>query len=492
MTASALAFPFQAQEKDRGQILMEIEGARAEFKKEPNNAEVRFRLAKLLYQAGDFESALSLSRPLLDVEKPSNDMLFLAADLEYLLDRYDEAEKTLQRLTALNPGDLQFQARAQAKLVFAYYQSNQYSKSADLFKGLEGKIKLPVWDVMKAFGQERPYQVVWPPGIKLTVAPFVVTDPLPVISVELQGRPIYALIDTGADAFVLDSEIAAAMGIKPVSAIMGTFAGGKQAELGFARADSLKIGEVTLKSVPISILPTQRFSKGFSGGKYTIGGIVGTGVLKQFLSTLDYGEGRLILRRPDEEGRRTMLQAAGKTIVEVPFVMASTHFMMARGRLNDKDTLTFFVDSGLASEAAFTAPSQTLKYAGIPIPETRVQEGIGGGGGGGFATGQFPVKKLGLGPLVQENLKGDYGITPPESYWRLGFINDGIISHQFLRKYVWTIDFARMKMIFVPVAARTEEEKNFFFHALYRSKRSQSIFAGSQVPRPYFFSAMVR
>jgi hypothetical protein len=442
--------PAQTPEKDRGQILTEIGEARVEFNKEPSNAEARFGLARLLYQTGDFESANSLLQPLLDGAKPTNDILFLAADLEYLFGRYEKADNLLQRIIALNPRNLQIQARAQAKLVFAYYQSNQYAKTADLFKGLEGKIKLPVWDLMKAFGQEHPYQVVWPQGTKVTETPFIVTDPLPVISVELEGRPIHALIDTGADAFILDNEIAASMGIKSISSMMGTFAGGKQAEVGFAKAGSLKLGEAVLKSVPISLLPTQRFSRGFAGGKYTIGGIVGTGVLKQFLSTLDYGSGRLILRRPDEEGRQELMRAAsGKTVVAVPFVLAATHFMMARGQLDDKEGLTFFVDSGLASEAAFTAPLQTLKYAGIPIPERKVREGIGGGGGGGFATGQFPIKKLGLGPLVQENLKGDYGSNPPESYWRLGFINDGIISHQFLRKYAWTIDFARMKMIFV-------------------------------------------
>jgi len=222
--------PGQAPEKDRGRILTEIGEAQVEFNKDPSNGEARFRLVRLLYQAGDFENAHSLLQPLLDSGKPSNDMLFLAAELEYLLGRYEKAENLLQQIITLNPGNLQIQARAQAKLVFAYYQSNQYAKSADLFKGLEGKIKLPVWDQMKAFGQERPYQVVWPQGATLAETPFAVTDPLPVISVELDGRPIYALIDTGADTFILDSEIAASMGIKPISSITGTFAGGMQAE----------------------------------------------------------------------------------------------------------------------------------------------------------------------------------------------------------------------------------------------------------------------
>ena len=446
------AKPAPPPERDRGQLLAEIVSARDQFQKDPGPADSRLRLARLLYESGEFEQAKSLLLPLLEAAKPSSYALFLAAELDYLLGHYDQAESAYKKIIDLDPGDAQIRAKAESKLTFVYYQTNQYTKTADLFKGLEGKIKLPHWDLMRAFGETRPYQVVWPGDFGLSKAPFLVTDPLPVVSVELQGRKIFVLIDTGADMFVLDNEIAAAMGIKPISSMTGTFAGGKQAEVGFGRADSLKIGDVTLKSVPISILPTQRFSKGFAGGQYTIGGILGTGVLKQFLATLDYPGERLVLRRADDEGRkdaRKTADDAGKTVVAVPFALAMTHFMMARGSLDGKDGLVFFVDSGLASEAAFAAPIQTLKYAGIPVPETKVQEGsIGGGGGAGFATGQFPVKRLGLGPLALENTRGEYGLTPPGSYWRNGFINDGLISHQFLRNYSWTIDFGAMKMFF--------------------------------------------
>ena len=436
-------------EKDRGEILKELEAAQLQFLKEPDRPDLRFKAARLLYQSGDSEKARSLIQPLRDAEKPSNEILFLAGDLDYLFGDYDRAESSYHKVIGLNAGDLQLQARAESKLAMVFYQTNRYAKAGDLFKGLEGKIRLPHWDLMKAFGQERPYQAVWPGDFGTSIAPFLVSDPLPIISVEVQGRQIYALIDTGADLFMLDTEVAAAMGIKPLASMTGTFAGGKQAEVGFGRVDSLKIGQVTLKAVPISILPTQRFSQGFADGKYTIGGIVGTGVLRQFLSTMDYPGGQLVLRRANEEGRKDLRQAMQeRAVVEVPFVLAATHFMLARGSLDGKDRLIFFVDSGLASEAAFAAPIQTLKYAGIPVPETKVEEGIGGGGGGGFATGLFKITRLGLGPLVQENLKGEYGANPPESYWRLGFINDGIISHRFLRQYAWTIDFTKMKMLF--------------------------------------------
>ena len=38
---------------------------------------------------------------------------------------------------------------------------------------------------------------------------------------------------------------------------------------------------------------------------------------------------------------------------------------------------------------------------------------------------------------------------PPSSYWRLGFIEDGIVSHRFLRPFAWTLDFLDMKLIFI-------------------------------------------
>ena len=440
-----------ATEKDRGQVLAELGSAQKAFAGKKGDSEARFRLARLLFQAGYFQKAETCVGPLADSANPTKDALFLAADVQYLMGRYEKAEALLNRVMALNPSDIPSFAKAQTKLAFVYYQTNQYAKSAGLFKGLEGKIRLPLWDLMKSFGADQPLVIDWPENLKQTILPFLVTDPLPIISVELQGRQVYALIDTGADTFVLDNEVAASLGLKPVTAMQGTFAGGKQAEVGFGRAESLKLGDVALRQVPISILPTTQFSRGFAEGRYTISAILGTGILKQFLSTLDYPHARLVLRRAGAGGLDDMRREwKGRKTVEIPFVLALSHLMLASGRLNEKDGLVFFVDSGLASQAAFGAPAETLKYAGIPIPETKVHEGdIGGGGGGGFATGEFPIQKLGLGPLVQDHKTGDYGSVPPGSYWRLGFITDGLISHQFLRRYAWTIDFSRMTMIFV-------------------------------------------
>ena len=199
------------------------------------------------------------------------------------------------------------------------------------------------------------------------------------------------------------------------------------------------------------LVPTQRWSSGFADGEYTIGGVVTTSFLKEFLPTIDYPNGQLVLR-PQSEAGRAALQGAtsGQTVNEVPFALAATHLMMVRGSLNGIEDLTFFVDSGLADEdgAALTAPIQTLNYVGIPVPETSPVDDVGGLGGADFEVGYFQMETLGLGPLVQQDMTGEYGTSTPDTYWQMGFIQDGLISHNFLRNYAWTIDFSEMAMLF--------------------------------------------
>ncbi|MCK4916366.1 MAG: aspartyl protease family protein, partial [Candidatus Eisenbacteria sp.] len=405
---------------------------------DPADAAARYHYAELSYEAGHFGDALDLLESLLAADDPDVEVLLLGARIEYLFGRYDRAEELLHRVLEREPDN----TPAAAKLVFIYYQTNRYSLCEALpGEALEG-MRLPHLDLMLAF-EDVPYQAVWRDGDE-TVVPFLVTDPLPVIEVEVNGRKVTVLIDTGGDAFILDPSIASELGIEIVASMMGMFAGGMEAEVGFARAKSLALGGVTLHSVPISVLPTG----GMAIGGHTLEGIVGTGVLKQFLATLDYPNEELVLRAPSGRAASAFRAgAAGKVLDEVPFYLQSTHFLLARGSLNGVDDLLFQVDSGLAGTPAFSAPRQTLEYVGIPIPEIETREG-NIGGGGAFATGTFEIAELGLGELVQSDLVGDFGALPPQGYRMLGFIQDGLISHNFLKAYAWTLDFERMRMVF--------------------------------------------
>jgi hypothetical protein len=55
---------------------------------------------------------------------------------------------------------------------------------------------------------------------------------------------------------------------------------------------------------------------------------------------------------------------------------------------------------------------------------------------------------VGLGPLVQDGASGLYGIFPDVWTEITGISVHGIVSHGFLRRYAWTLDFDAMKMTF--------------------------------------------
>jgi hypothetical protein len=428
----------------RPELMERLEAARAAHAADPESADARQECAGLTYESGDFGGALKLLEPLLESDGPggevaSVDALMLAARIEYLRGQYDEAEGLLRRVLEVEPANVS----AVSKLAFVYYQTNQYDKCRKLPVDATSGIRLPHLDLMLAF-EDEPYRAVWEEG-DATSVPFLVTDPLPVIEVEVDGRKTTVLIDTGGDCLILDPGIAAELGIEVVASMMGMFAGGMEAEVGFARAKTLKLGGVTLRSVPIAVLPTG----GMEIGGHRLEGIVGTSVLKQFLATLDYPNDRLVLRSPSGSAASKFLaDAKDDALDEVPFYLQSTHFLMAQGSLNGVDGLVFHVDSGLAGTAAFSAPQQTLEYVGIPVPEVEVHPENIGGGGGGFATGAFDIAELGLGRLRQTDLAGSFGALLPQSFMMLGFIQDGLISHNFLRQYAWTLDFEGMRMIF--------------------------------------------
>jgi len=437
--------------KDRIGLSLELSQLESRFAKNPQDEAIRLKFARRLFELGNFTKSRDIVEPLLNEEQPNAEALKLMAYIEYVNGNFSEAEKHVLEVLDRAENNLGLRVELEVGLVFIYYQTLQYKKAANLFKGLEGKIKLPHWEQMKAFGDERPYRIEWNKDKKVEI-PFIVSDPLPVVQVEFQGKKMYVIIDTGGEAFYLDWEVADSLGIKPIEKVKREgFAGGKETEVGYARADSLKIGDVTLKSIPVVLTSIKRSSKMLTDDKYPISGILSTGELRQFLSTIDYPNGKLILRPKTEESKVSLERdLKGKKVTKVPFALGITHLMVVRAAVNGRDSLNLCLDSGLAdSEASVAFPMQTLNYLGIPVPDTEIlPENLVGPGGGGFPVGRFSVDELEISSLVQENLKGYYGVFPPSVYWASEFIIDGIVSHNFLKKYSWTIDFSMMEMTF--------------------------------------------
>ncbi len=434
----------QRAERTRADLLRDIATASATSQRSPEDAGAQFAYAKLLYQAGEFWRARDMLTRLTESASAPDSAVELAAKLQFLTGNYDASERLYDRLIQSPVGSPMKQIMAKVGKMFAYYQRDRFSQIGAL--DFPAGVVLPNVTLAKSFDQP-PYQLTWANERHVSEVPLYALDPLPQFSIEVNGMSIDVFFDTGGDTLLLDDEVAKRLGVTAVSSAMGSFGGGLQAKVGFGKVDRVKLGDVTIRNVPVMILPTKRWTM---DPKHPLGGSVGTAFMRQFLGTLDYKNRKMIFReRSPENARAVRRTLEGKFAAEVPFILDATHLMHARGSLNGKDSLTFFIDSGLASDAAFTAPIQTLQYAGIAVPETKMAENGEGGGGGKWAQGFFPVKSLTLGPLKQTDLQGEYGSRPPESYWSLGYIADGLLSHGFLKQYAsWTIDFDAMKFLF--------------------------------------------
>ena len=84
---------------------------------------------------------------------------------------------------------------------------------------------------------------------------------------------------------VIDSDFAKENSITPFTQgdVKG-FAGGKTGAVSFGTVESISLGDITIRNVPVWILPLKAISSDFGR---RIDGILGTEVLMQFLPTLD-------------------------------------------------------------------------------------------------------------------------------------------------------------------------------------------------------------
>jgi hypothetical protein len=279
------------------------------------------------------------------------------------------------------------------------------------------------------------YQITMPPDGGS--APFVITDPLPVVHVTIGGREATFLIDTGGPDIMVRRPLAEALGLPITAGGLGTFAGGRHAQVDHTVVPEIEIGGVRIRNVPAGVnASADRLN--LPGVK--LDGVIGTGLLMHFLSTIDYCGGKLVLA-PRSGSAAFEARAAANGANVVPFWLVADHFMFARGKMNQADGL-FYIDTGLAG-GGLVASKATLDAAGVTVDESKTMSGVGGGGAVQFVPFRAAAT---LGNLTRSDLAGVYmpGADPLAA---LPFRSSGMISHSFFRQSRLTFDFEAMKLV---------------------------------------------
>ena len=445
----------------------------ARHSKKPKPTPEEIAQADHLFQSGSFGEA---QRAYADIAAQDPKDFHAASQLGHialLSNKLDDAEPWLRKALDLKHGD----ADAKIMLAETLYRKNDFFHAARALQGLgpdDAKLKnyLTLNEAkLESFRDEDPYKFERDAG-ESTRLPFIKSDPLPVVNVRVNGGPDVAFfIDTGGSELLLDSEFSRELNVKPMSSVEGTFSGGQHAQVESGRVDSLTLGSWTLRNIPVGMIPLRSMSSGF--GVKQINGCIGTNVLYQFLSTIDYRTGELILRKKNAAnlkrfdaaggpsgapgvgrrsgGRNTQPKnppGANNTAVTngivVPMWMAGDHFMVAWGRVNTQPISLFFVDSGLAGAGVKLAES-AIQQAGIHLDESKATEGQGGGGM--LKIIPYTVAQFTVGEITEQNVPGLYdGPFPWEN--EFGFHLAGMFGSDFLKHYAVTFDFTNMRIIF--------------------------------------------
>ncbi len=433
----AVASAGEGKMKYRSEVLKELARVETAFNQSPGDAALRKEYATLLFQTGDFWKARTVVQPLL--EKTSDlQTLHLGGRLAYLFADYKNAEELFKRIMNLSGKETKEYKDAVSGLVLTYFQTNAYDKAKGLPEITRQETRhefKDILDLIKKF-PGKPYAIEWPNAEKTVTVPFTISNMLPTLQVKVNGHDLKFILDTGGNLFYIDKGVAEQVGVERLQAHKAKYAytGGEEVEEYLGRADSVTLGGVTIKNVPMTLAEWK--SRGVQSD-----GVLTTQALKEFLFTIDYDNQQMTFRERSERGRnqfKTTLQ--GKQVVKVPFVLDATHLLFAKGSLNGTGGLTFLVDSGLALSMPFVGIDGMLED--MKIETTKLD---------GTKYSWFKINSLGLGSLVWDKpTQGLANIIIEENpYWSQGFIWDGLISHQFLKNFgSWTIDFEAMKFIF--------------------------------------------
>ncbi|MGB8264981.1 MAG: aspartyl protease family protein, partial [Candidatus Velthaea sp.] len=268
--------------------------------------------------------------------------------------------------------------------------------------------------------------------------PFVAAEPLPLVTVSVNGHDALFVVDTGAPDIVLDPAFAQELGIATTAAGTGTFAGGKTGTVQHAVVDRFAAGVATVRAMPATVSPT-RMVPFFPGRR--VDGILGTGFFMRFTSTIDYPHAQLVFRPRGA-------QASPPSAIVVPFWLVGDHFLFARGRVNDAPEALMLIDTGLAGGGL--APTKaTIDAAHIALDTQHADTGIGGGGN--VAIVPFTAARVQLGAAVVHDVPGLY--TPEGTPFAIfPFTTGGAVSHDFLKHFTLTFDFVRMHLVLTPAS----------------------------------------
>jgi tetratricopeptide (TPR) repeat protein len=396
-TAETVAFQGEVEYR-KGRFEQADTLYRAALQMNEKTARAHFGLGKLAMARMKSTDALKSFNRAIELDSREPIYRFYIADALSLEKKPKDAERQLQEYLKLNPADADRVPMAKAALDISA-----------AFNGVEmGRIEAPA--------QPAPIRVQ-----QMPLLPFLFAD----VFINGEG-PFRFLIDTGATQTVLTQKVATKLGLRKIATnIMFGVGGDGKVDSPIYRADSLKIGDVTVKNIPLGTLDNPLLD-------LVLDGILGPTLLADFIITMDYPRSRIELTRKAPEGG---------TVVPVWFFGG---LLLVPVEVNSRHKGNFLIDSGADSTLLAYSMANALGV-NKDTPGAAVDLPIGGIGGldAGVlmvpsVTLKTPFETKQFDRVMAIELKSMSGLIQTEL--------SGVIGYDTLKNYRVTLDYQRAEI----------------------------------------------
>ncbi len=261
---------------------------------------------------------------------------------------------------------------------------------------------------------------------------------MPGVEGRLNGQSAVFRFDTGGTFVAMSPALATRYNVRSAQCAQG-FANLQATQVCQGVAD-IDLGPVRVTNAPVAVvssLPAEQLG-------VELGPVLGTNFLQLFLATIDAPNERLLLSpRGNAAANGQHMALVGGTRTEIPFLLWSDHFIIARGGAGSRRDLNFFVDSGLVAVADDGVQAGLL----LPHSQASVWAGVSDPSAAGAIVALAPAIWLGEASQI-----GQRAMVLPDAAWgsfgTFGGIDvHGLISYGFLKHYAWTLDFERQVIV---------------------------------------------
>ncbi|MBX3245065.1 MAG: aspartyl protease family protein [Acidobacteria bacterium] len=405
-------------------------------------------LGSALLSAGRFPQARQILVNAIQLNRKESLAWASLGLLEFYENNIDEGILNMREAVYLEPNhtDHVFSlAQALARSEQYKEAARGYIKYLAISRGLDDERRARIKgliDFMEYLGGKHELYAIG--GAGQTTIPIRIVGNRPVLQIRVNGRsqPLNFVLDSGSGATVISKETADLLSLKPVArgGHAKGFGGDGRFEIVYGFVNSIEIGEVKVRNVPVYI-------RHFHSQTNKIDGYIGLSLVSKFLTTIDYGESTFGLMRKETPEAET-IRSSGTAI---PLRLTSSGFLSGEVRVEGvEDPLNFIVDTG-SSVSVISDDLARLDPVSSFAGDAKMR--VIGAAGIEENVPSYILPKVSFGPLTRSDISA-ISLDLDTINTTTGFEQAGILGGNFLRNYRMTFDFKNSLVIFVPIDAQ--------------------------------------